>query len=410
MTASDADASNEPRHTHGPDSGRSDYLAEVTGRLWPAPGSGTEEYLLLPSAAQPRLLVPLGDRRAAVAAIRTLAVRHSLGRRLGLRLLLEGFRWGVAPRLLRQRLVLPAGRDSLVEALSRELAAPVRVALYIGPPRANRKPVLQVIGADGEVVAYAKVGTTALAAELVRIEAATLTRLAERPLRTVQVPRLMAELEYDRMPVVVQSPLPVRQQHARGSQVQDAMVEVSGLEGSRRAPWAGSTYRARLRAGASGVSADPRGRTLAAMLDAVDHTAGSLTFGAWHGDWNSGNFGMADGRVLVWDWERFGIDVPVGFDALHKALQDDVTVHGRPLPAAVGALCAGAPGLLRPWALSDEEARTTLALYLIEVGVRYLRDRQDEAGAPVGRIEQWLLPVLSTLLAVPATTTQTGRT
>ena len=380
----------------GPD--RSDYLADVTRRLWPPPGTGREAFLLLPSAAQPRLLVPLGDRKAAVAAIRTLAVRHSLGRRLGLRLLLEGFRWGVAPRLLRQRMVLPAGEHSLVEALSVALAAPVRVALYIGPPRANRKPVLQVIGEGGQVIAYAKVGTTPLAAELVRVEAETLTDLAGRSLASVVVPRLLAVLDYDGMPVVVQSPLPVRQQHARPGQLQAAMLEVSALSGCTRRTWADSTYRLRLRAGTEALAADPRGQALAALLDKVDETAGSLTYGTWHGDWNSGNFGIADGRVLIWDWERFGRDVPVGFDALHKALQDDVTVHGRRLPVAAEALCAAAPELLGPWQLPPDQARTTLALYLIELGVRYLRDRQDQAGAEVGRIEQWLIPVLSSLL------------
>lgn len=380
----------------GPD--RSDYLADITARLWPSPGTGSEAFLVLPSAGQPRLLVPLGDRHAAVSAIRTLAVRHSLGRRLGLRLLLESFRFGVAPRLMRQRLVLPSSERSLVEALSVALATRVRVALYIGPPRANRKPVLQVIGDGGEVIAYAKVGTTPLAADLVRIEARTLGQLAGRRLESLVVPDLMAVIDYDGMPVVVQSPLPVRQQHARGNQIQTAMLEVSAMQGYTRRSWAESTYRSRLRAGVGTVSHDRRGKVLAELLDVVDDTAGSLTYGAWHGDWNSGNFGMAGGRVLVWDWERFADDVPVGFDALHKALQDDVTVHGRPLPAAASALCSGAADLLAPWQLTPEESRLTVVLYLIELGVRYLRDRQDEAGASIGRIEQWLIPVLTDLV------------
>ena len=33
-------------------------------------------------------------------------------------------------------------------------------------------------------------------------------------------------------------------------------------------------------------------------------------------------------------------------------------------------------------------------LYLVEIGTRYLRDRQADAGARLGRVDAWLLPVL----------------
>lgn len=40
-------------------------------------------------------------------------------------------------------------------------------------------------------------------------------------------------------------------------------------------------------------------------------------------------------------------------------------------------------------------AKLTAALYLLEIARRYLDDRQDEAGAHLGRPAEWLLPGLT---------------
>jgi hypothetical protein len=40
-------------------------------------------------------------------------------------------------------------------------------------------------------------------------------------------------------------------------------------------------------------------------------------------------------------------------------------------------------------------AKLTAALYFLEIARRYLADRQDEAGARLGRPDQWLLPALA---------------
>ncbi len=37
---------------------------------------------------------------------------------------------------------------------------------------------------------------------------------------------------------------------------------------------------------------------------------------------------MSSDVAMVWDWERFDIDVPVGWDALHYAFQSKVRLNG----------------------------------------------------------------------------------
>ena len=72
-----------------------------------------------------------------------------------------------------------------------------------------------------------------------------------------------------------------------------------------------------------GTDANEEARALANAADQLVASAGhvELTFGAWHGDWTPWNMATTATTVLVWDWERFGTGVPVGYDALHFDFQ-----------------------------------------------------------------------------------------
>jgi hypothetical protein len=119
-----------------------------------------------------------------------------------------------------------------------------------------------------------------------------------------------------------------------------------------------------------------------------------LTFGAWHGDWAPWNMRPLEHRMLVWDWERFTIGVPLGFDALHFDLQQRISTQSDGA-GAVRQTIAAAPGLLAPFGVTTPAAvRVTALLYLIDLAARYLADRQAEAGARLGVLGSWLLPVL----------------
>jgi hypothetical protein len=101
---------------------------------------------------------------------------------------------------------------------------------------------------------------------------------------------------------------------------------------------------------------------------------------------------LAD-ALLVWDWERFATGVPVCFDAVHHELQrriqstDDAT-------EAVEATVHRAAELLAPFGVPAGAQELTALLYLVDLATRYLTDRQAEAGARLGVLGTWLLPVL----------------
>jgi hypothetical protein len=105
-----------------------------------------------------------------------------------------------------------------------------------------------------------------------------------------------------------------------------------------------------------------------------------------------------DGRLLVWDWERFEATTPAGLDLLHFRLNDQFVRGGRTSSGLGEFLLSNATEILAPVPQVDD-AQIAAILYLVHIGVRYEVDRQADAGAELGRIETWLLPAVTARLA-----------
>ncbi|MFU8873291.1 hypothetical protein [Micromonospora sp. SL4-19] len=387
--------------------GRAAYLGELAGLIWPDPAGpalrkGGRGWVVVPSASRPRLLVPTGSGRAAASA-----VRHSteaVGRKAKLvrQGLATAFRLGLGPLVFRDRLVVAgAGLDAY---LAEVLGTPALVSMHIGPARANRKPVLQLLAPDGRALGYAKLGVDPLTRALVEAESAALRRLADLPLGPVTVAGVRHHGDWHGHALLVQEALPVRLPRAASTAAEAAeraaMVAVAGCLGVRRGSWAGSDHAARLADAVDALGARPEAERLRAVLKTVADTDPTVAFGAWHGDWNGGNSAvLADGRVLVWDWERFEADVPAGYDALHRAVQTAIGHDGVAATDAARALLAGADRTLAPFDQDGRDVDLVAVLYLVELAARYLRDRQAEAGARLGQVDTWLLPAVEEHLA-----------
>ncbi|WP_204042104.1 hypothetical protein [Acrocarpospora phusangensis] len=132
------------------------------------------------------------------------------------------------------------------------------------------------------------------------------------------------------------------------------------------------------------------------LAAAVSEIAGLDPAGAWHGDFSPWNVcAGGDGELLVWDWERFEVGVPIGFDALHHFF------HGalrRMRPGQAAQACVSRAGrILEPFGLSFAEARLTAAHYLMTLADRHRRDDHE----PLGPASDWLNPVLDHLEVLP---------
>jgi len=374
---------------------RAAYLRELLATLYPG-GAGSREYLVLPHARRPKLLVPASSGRAAATAVRHATEPRSGRAAAARRLVAAALRTGAGRGLPLDRVrVEPAG--SVEPHLRELLGIPVILAIHVGPARANRKPVLQLLSPAGEPIGFAKLGTGPLTRRLVRAEAAALAALSELRLRQLTVPRVLHSGGWRDHQLLVQSALPVRQPRAglRPERLALAMRELAYCYGSHQAPLAASHYWRQLQRRLAGVADQPEGATLAAAAGTLVGRSGTvpLRYGAWHGDWSPWNMATLAGTLLVWDWERFARDVPIGFDAVHYHLQQRLAA-GRDAAGAVRHTLAAAPALLAPFGVPPADRELTALLYLVDLAARYLADRQAAAGARLGVLGSWLLPVL----------------
>ncbi|HVX43990.1 MAG TPA: hypothetical protein VHC49_08885 [Mycobacteriales bacterium] len=376
---------------------RREYLEETIGLLWPQARTrivrepphrrwNSRGYLILPNAAEPRLLVPAGRRIAAAAMERYSALRKSPLR-------VAALRSGLGAFALSDRLYVDPGPQNFETYAAGILDRPVRLSLHVGPPRANRKPVVQLLDRAGNTLAFGKIGRDALTDRLVDAEAAALSRVSGLP--TVRTPVVIQHGRWQDRSLLLQSPLPAW----RGTAADDrllitAMREIVAAEGIETLPLENSRYLCELR-DRIGTIPDPAHRTplnefLTGLLRRSGGTA--LPFGCWHGDLTPWNVAAAGDRMLVWDWERFAGGVPVGFDALHYDLQQRLHTHG-PAESTAREFIRAAPKVLDPWDGPDPAALA--ALYLIEIGTRYAVDGQRESGSAAGDLQRWLIPALT---------------
>lgn len=351
----------------------------------------------IPSADHPRLLVPQAPPIAATRMMR----RQLTGRRPRTRLARAGLSLamvtGVLPRLPGTRLEVagPACAPTIEDPLCEILGVPaIRVALPIGPARANRKPVLQLVDPAGAVLAFAKVGHNSLTRRLVRHESAALARIAGAGLREIDAPVARGALEWHGTSVLVLQALRIPGRRLTGAAARRRLLslvsEVAAIGGRHDVVWGTHSFRGRLLE--QTVTNDPTGR-LARQLERVPPDL-ELPVGSWHGDLNAGNLALVAGPCPVWDWERFESGVPVGFDLLHHGLHAAIADGRVPPAVAADSLLADAGNVLAPLGVEPAAAGAVARLYLLTLACRYLADDQRGAGADLGRVHEWLLPAL----------------
>lgn len=377
------------------------------GRSHPDPEwHSIAEYLPVPSATDPRLLLPHRPRQAAAAALRHQTAGSGKARlRRGAAAV--GVAAGLADLARRQLIQVQArGRVDTIESyLAGQLGPPVVLSVHLGKPRANRKPVVQILTPAGRALGFAKIGIDRLTNDLVRTETRALELAAQAPRRHFAVADILATGTWNDLEVLVTLARPVWRPSRLPSagELSAAAQEVAALV----AP-AALTVPEWLRAGGlrdrlAGLPDSPAATAARRAVDTLVDRAGEtrLECGAWHGDWTPWNMAIVEQGLLVWDWERFAAPAPLGFDALHHRLQQALVSQRREPRAAVAELASGSPALLAAYGVGLAAARLVTLGYLCELAVRYLGDGQEAAGARLGRVGEWLVPELRALAEQP---------
>lgn len=395
-------------------------LAEL---LWPPPavvtldraGSHAEpplaQYLPLPSVADPRLLLPRRPRRAAAAAIRHQPAapgKARLRRDIGA----LGIAGGLGDLAQRHHIRVMAGTaghdqplttaDTIETFFCRRLGRDVVLSMHLGKPRANRKPVVQILTTTGTTLGFAKIGVDGLTNSLVRAETSALHLTAAANLQHVTTAEVLFSDVWNGLDIVLTGPLQVWDRRRRA--VPADLLVAATTEVAAVVPATTLTLRDcmgtsglldRLAGLPAGEAASDLQRAAADLVAKAGDVG--LHCGAWHGDWTPWNMAAVADRLFVWDWERFAAPAPIGFDALHYSLQQALVSERRPAREATEALARTAPAVLAPYDVAADDAPVVLLAYLTELATRYLHDGQEAAGARLGRVGEWLVPVLASL-------------
>ena len=395
--------------TPGPAAAVTEELTAVLAVLWDAGGAAapnpretaaTTSWICLPSLADPRLLVPSESPRAAAAVLRSHGQGDGVKIALRNGLLRSAARTGALGRLARRRVTVAAGPGGLLARAARLTSESSLLAgVQVGPPRANRKPVLSLVTRDGRLVAFVKVGTNPLTRALLSNEARALSRLGGELTGEVSVSRLLHHGPVGELTVLIQSALPtwdkcVPETESRRHRAMQALAAAGGPL-RPAVPLAAMPAWQRTRETLRRLSTSAAASVARTAQQVVDGTPGPVPMGAWHGDWHPRNVAFQAGRVLVWDLERFEHGVPLGWDELHWSLHKRLASTSGD-PTSVGYdLLREAPRHLHPFGIPTEAARATAGLYLAHLAARYLEDGQAAAGVRLGRIESWIMPALT---------------
>jgi Phosphotransferase enzyme family len=249
----------------------------------------------------------------------------------------------------------------------------------MGGRRPNRKPVLQILTPEGDILGYAKLGWNEMTRALVRNEALVLEELARSGEgRSFGTPEVIHSGDCGDLVVLVMAPVsPTGWLRARPSR---AELEEVARDIAARGPMS------RERLGASDFWQETRARlerlrdslratryeVLDELVSRLEQRYGDVEvpFGDWHGDWTQWNMARDRSRLMIFDWERSGRRVPVGIDAAHYDFDFAVKFHKRHPLEVVRSLAHGG-GTVLPSFAAETAAQLLLALDLLEMVFRY---------------------------------------
>ena len=350
------------------------------GLLWPhALAAGSQPgatYGVISRHGRPRLVVPLDSPRAAAAAINRVSgdvgARSGLMRRLGG----YGLRSGLMQPLLRTRWTSPGEGTppSLEDYFCRALDVDeLALAVTVGPPRPNRKPVIELLRPDGETIGFAKVGWNGLTRHLVAREGSNLNGLDRAAMPSIEPPTVLHHGAHGDLDILVLSPLAQPQQaNVRRAPTAHEVGQVATLATSPDQRLEASPYAVELRGRIASRSEADAALASRALEQAHGADAGTpMRFGGWHGDWTPWNMLAAESRLLVWDWERAGGPVPLGLDTIHYWFQSAWLREGASAETAIGLALDRSTEVLIALGVPRIHRRSLGLLYLSELFLRY---------------------------------------
>ena len=344
-----------------------------------------ERYTIFPTDGDPKLLISARSSKVRSAALRRVGSESTPAmkflRRIGSELAKTGLDqlatgadivFSVEAKSVAEA---PGDRDpmTIVEYLEASLGVPgLHIAATIGPLRPNRKPVLQVMDADGTLVAFAKVGWDRSTRHMVTREAEVLNGMCDHDLKDVIVPDVLHFGSWRGLCILATEPLDHPDAGVPGEHlVRIGVTEIARHRGITSLALTNSCwFRSAQRRAHHETRIDD---DLIQEVQAIAASDGGVTieFGFSHGDWAPWNMARLGRKLGVWDWERACDEAPLGIDLVHGQFQQ--AFHRSNQNVAIAARRAEsdvAEGLDR-LGIPQRHRHLIVSLYLLELTLRY---------------------------------------
>jgi hypothetical protein len=284
--------------------------------------------------------------------------------------------------MIRSKLTLQSPEPPLRLHLSEILESECWLSCTSGPLRPNRKPVVRAVAGSGKILSVAKLGWDDLTAQLVKTEGEALRRVQRCEFDSIVVPATIDRHDWRSNQLLVVSALPIDERVVPSGNPEPTMAslaEVSSLDRATVSSITETSFWERIVTRVNDV----------ARFDQFVDVATELDIGGSHGDWSPWNTqALRDGRLLVWDWERYATDVPVGLDVVHFLFQVERFIEKRNPAMARPHVIDQARLLLPKLDVSPDLAGHLTDLYLIEALAR--NDESSLAGQLSKRRESLL--------------------
>jgi hypothetical protein len=389
-----------------------DGLLGVVRRLWPEPadvrlvrgarqpGSSARDWLVLPSVGRPWLLLPAWSPTAAGALLRDDHGQRSPQVVQALAVLQRQRMLARLP-LTRVRVSATPDCDTVERELTRILGVPSELVVRLGRRRWNRSVVLRPLDPAGDTLAFVKSASGSAGVASLRRERENLRRIATLAPALVEWPEVVHHGAWRDLELLALSPLVGDETAKRRARAPtDAMRALALAAEDTPQPLADVGLSRRLVDGAYGLSESAQRGQLLTGLDVTLSRLGQVKVpvGCWHGDWVPWNMTSHGDRVLLWDWEHFDDGVPVGLDGIHYRAQQLRMFKGTDPRVEDRWVREATEWLLNTFQLAMPQIRAVVLSYLLEINLRYLRDREhDPRGTPPR--EGWGLPLIGRLTA-----------
>jgi hypothetical protein len=380
-------------------------LTWLTSVLWPAADVRlsparvprgrrvAEAYRVIPNAARPRLLVPFSSpelvegamRRAGDGTTSLARSTHALRSRFAA----SSLGWARFPPFVVFFDRDPRPDELLTHHVRTIVDRPdAALAISFGPPRPDRKPVVQVLTLDGDFLGWGNVGWNEPTRGLLANEASVLRRWARHRPRTFSVPELLHEGPWQEHTCsVVSSPSADGLTAAvDGIPSIEVTREIASLGGTAIAPLASTPWWRSIVRRAASVR-EPTSLVLRWMHDL--HGRRLVWRGSWHGSWDPRCLRRVGVVLHVGGWERSADGVPLGLDPIHFAFQRALR-GGRDVGRASRVAIRTSAGALRALGVPLEDDPLLMACLLAELLVRLERSGRGSSGRGAGISEELL--------------------